>query len=93
MNDKPWMIGEPSGHFFPMMCTNIVTHKMNRLDGLSNLSVQVFQKSDEFSLPFACITLPVDLPGTGIEGGNEVERSSACVLMFVPIGQVVGLSW
>src|ERR1700752_4831520 len=87
------MIGEPSGDFLTIMCTNIVTHEMNGLDVLGDLPIQMFQQCHEFLLPLACITLPIDLTGTGIEGGKEVESASACVCMFVPIGQVVGLSW
>jgi hypothetical protein len=90
MNDKTRMISELSGGFFPMMCTDMITHEVNRPDVRSNLLVQVFQKGDEFSLPFAFITLPIDVTRAGIKGGKEVEGAIACVLMLMPIEQVMG---
>src|SRR5215510_14460584 len=93
MNDKTRMISEPSGGFFPMMCTDIITHEVNRPDVRSNRLVQVFQKGDEFSLPFACITLPIHVTRAGIKGGQEVEGASACILVLIPIRQVMGLGW
>jgi hypothetical protein len=35
----------------------------------------------------------VDLAGTGVKGGKEVERARPPVLMLHTVGQVVGLSW
>jgi hypothetical protein len=92
VHHKTRMIGEPSGDFCTMMCTNVVTHEMNGLDVLGDLPIHMFQQGHEFLQPLACITLPIDLTGTSIAGGKEVESASACVCMFVPIGPGVGLS-
>ena len=93
VHHKPRMLGEPSGDVFAMMRTDIVTYQMNRPDVLSNLLIQVFQEGDAFLLPFALITLAIDLARTGIKGRKEVEGASACVLVLIPIGQVLRLRW
>ena len=41
VHHKPRLRGEPFGDVFTMMGTDIVTDKMNRLDVLGNLLVQV----------------------------------------------------
>src|SRR5215207_2164806 len=93
VHHKPRMLGEPLGDVFAMMRTDIVTHQMDRPDVLSNLPVQVFQEGDAFLLPFAFITLSIDPARTGIKGGKEVEGASAFVLVLIPVGQVLRLSW
>lgn len=75
-----------------MVCTNIVTYEMNRLDVLYNLTVQVFQKRNEFLLPFADITLPKDLTRTRVKRSEQIEGSGTLILMLMPIGQVLRLS-
>jgi hypothetical protein len=77
VDDKAQMGGEPFAHLFPMMGTDIVAHQMNRADMLGNLAVQVLQKSDEFLLPLAGITLAIHLAGTGVKGREEIEGSRA----------------
>jgi Bacterial regulatory protein, Fis family len=91
VHHKPRVRGEPSGDFFSVMRTHIVTHEMNRPDVGGNLPIQMFQKGAEFLLAFAGKTLPVDLARTGIKGREEVEGAGTCVLMLVPIGQMTGL--
>jgi hypothetical protein len=93
VHHKARMIGDPPGDVFAMMGADIIAYEMNRPDGFSNLAVQVFQKGDEFFLAFAAITLPVDEPGAGIEGGKEVEGPSTRVFMLQAVGQVVGPGW
>src|SRR6266511_4570167 len=93
VHHKPQMLGEPSGDVFAMMRTDNVTHQINRPDVLSNLPVQVCQEGDAFLLPFAFSTLSIDPARTGIKGGQEVEGASAFVLVLIPVGQVLRLSW
>ena len=61
VHHKARMIGDPSGDVLAMMCADIITHEMHRPDGFRNLPVQVFQKGAAFRLPFAVITLPIEL--------------------------------
>jgi hypothetical protein len=61
VHHKPWVIRYPSGDFFTMVDADIITYEMNRPDGFRNLPVQVVQKGHAFRLPFAIITLPIDL--------------------------------
>ena len=74
-----------------MMRTDMVTHQMNRLDMLGHLLIHVFQERDAFLRSCACITLPIDSAGTGIEGRKEVEGAGACLLVLIPVGQVLRL--
>ena len=61
MYHKPGVLHDPFGDFFAMMGADIITYEMNRLDGFRNLPVQVVQKGHAFRLPFAILTLPIDL--------------------------------
>jgi hypothetical protein len=74
-----------------MMGADIVAHKMDHLDVSINLAVQVFQKGDEFLLPFAFITLPIDLAGAGIESRNEMECPRPLILVLAPVRKILGL--
>jgi hypothetical protein len=58
---------------------------------LRNLPVQLFQKGDEFLLPFAVITLPIDLARTGVKGDKEMQGPGALVLVLAPVGQILRL--
>jgi hypothetical protein len=87
------MMRQPLSDLFAMMGTDIIAYQMNRADTLLNLDIHGFEKGDEFSLPLAVITVPVDLARTSIEGGKEIECSRPLVLMLDAVGQVVGLGW
>jgi hypothetical protein len=93
VKDKARMLGHPLEHLAAMMCTDIVTSEMNRLDGLLNLPVQLFQKGDAFLLSFAVITRPIDLTRPSIKGGNQIQDSSTLIFMLKAVGPVVGLGW
>lgn len=93
VHDKAGMMREPLSDFFPMMRTHIVTHKMNRMDALVNLHIHRVEKGHEFPLPLPFITVAVELAGTGVKGGKEVERTRPPVLMLHAVGQASGLSW
>ena len=91
--DKAWMMSQPLSDLFPMMCTDIVAHQMNRADTLLNLDIHGFEKGDEFPLPLAVITMPVDFARPGVEGGKEIERPRPLILMLDAVGPVVRLGW
>jgi hypothetical protein len=74
-----------------MMGADIVAHEMDYADVCINLPIQVVQKGDEFLLPFAFITLPIDLAGAGIESGKEIEGPCALVLVLTPVRKMLGL--
>jgi hypothetical protein len=75
----------------PMMGADIVAHEMDHPDMSINLAVQVFQKGDAFLLPFACITLPIDLAGAGIESCKEIEGPCTLILVLAPVRKILGL--
>src|SRR5919197_2195685 len=93
VHDETRMLGEPFADFFPVMGTNIVTHKMNRPDLLVNLPIQRFEKGDKFLLPLPLTALSIDLARTGVKGRKEVERSRTLVLMLVAVRNVLRLRW
>jgi hypothetical protein len=76
-----------------MMRTDIVTHEMDDADGRVNLRLQRLQKGDEFPLPLAFITVPIDVTRTGVKGGKKIERAGALILVLVPVGNVRRLCW
>ena len=61
VHHKTRMVGNPAGDFLARMCTDMITYQMNRSHGCSHLPVQMFQKDNAFLLPFAVMTLPIDL--------------------------------
>jgi hypothetical protein len=73
------------------MGADIIADEMNRFNRLVNLDVYLFEKGYAFLLAFAIITLSIDLAGAGIKSRKEIERPSPRVLVFVPVGQVLGL--
>jgi hypothetical protein len=56
------MVGDLSGDCLAMMGADMITHQMNRPDGRSHLSVQVFQEGAACLLLCAVITLLRDDP-------------------------------
>ena len=74
-----------------MMGADIVAHEMDHPDVSINLAVQVFQKGDAFLLPFAFITLPVDLAGAGIKSRKEMECPRTLILVLAPVRKILGL--
>jgi hypothetical protein len=93
VHDKAWMMSEPFSDLFPMMCTDIVAHQMNRADALVDFYIHRFEKGHEFPLSLPLITVPVDPTRTGIKGGKEIERPRPLVLMLHAVGRVGGLGW
>jgi hypothetical protein len=93
VHHKARMVDEPFLDFLPMMRTDIVTHELDGADGLVNLRIQRLQKGDEFPLPLAFITVPIDVTRTGVKGGKKMERTSALILVRVPVGNVLRLGW
>jgi hypothetical protein len=93
VQDKAQILGHPLGHRVAMLCTDVVTDEMNRLDRLFNLSIQLFKKGDEFLLGFALITLPIDLTRPSIKSGKQIQGSSTLVFMFKAVGPRAGLGW
>jgi hypothetical protein len=90
MADKARMLGEPSGDLFSMMRTDVITHAMNRPNVLGNLLVHMFEKGEEFLLPFAFITLAIDAAGPGIEGRKEVEAPARLYSCSYWLGRFCG---
>ena len=93
VHHKPRMLGEPSGDVFAMMRTDMVTDQMKRPDVLSTLLIQVFQEGEAFLRPLACITWALAPASAGIKGGQAGEGASAFVLVRIPVGPVLRLSW
>jgi hypothetical protein len=91
VHDKAWMLSSPLPNFFPMMCTDMIAHQMNRTDVFVNGDIYRFEKGPAFPLPLPCITVPVDLARTGVKGGKEMERARPLVLMLHAVRPVVGL--
>ena len=75
-----------------MMDADVVAHHMDECDARRNLSVEVFQKRNEFFLPLAVVTLSVDLAATRVEGSKQVQRTIAFVFMFNAVGHASWLS-
>src|SRR5215510_1226802 len=90
---KAWMMSQPLSDLFAMMRTDIVAHQMNRADMLLNLDIHGFEKGDEFPLPLALITVPVDFARPSVESRQEIERPRPLILMLDAVGLVVRLSW
>jgi hypothetical protein len=93
VHDKARVIGSPLPDCFPLMRTDMVTHEMNEADALVNLCLQDFQKGHECPLTLPCVTLPLNLAGTGVQGRTEVEGPRPRILMFGPVGTMLRLGW
>ena len=93
VHPKARMVDEPFLDFLPVMRTDIVTHEMDGADGLVNLRLPHRQHGDEFPLPLAFITVPIDVTRTGVKGGKQSERPSTLLLVLVPVGNVLRLGW
>jgi hypothetical protein len=68
--------------FFAVIGPRLVADDMNCGDPGRNLRVEMRQERDEFSLPLAPVTLPVDLSCPGIERGKQIERPITFVFVF-----------
>jgi hypothetical protein len=88
---KAGMCGSPRADLVSMMGADIVAHEMDDAAVCINLPIQVFQKGDACLLPFAFITLPIDLAGAGSERGQEIEGPGALVLVRPPVRKRLGL--
>jgi hypothetical protein len=84
---------EPSLNVFSMMNADIVTDDMDHLDANWNRLVEIVQKSDEFALTLAWVTLPVEAAGARVESGQQVQGTVALVFMFDPVRYVAWLCW
>jgi hypothetical protein len=60
----------------------IIADDMDGLDGRGNLRVQVFQEGNELTLPFARMALAVDLPGPGVERGEQIQRPGPSIFVL-----------
>jgi hypothetical protein len=65
---------------------------MNLGDLGRDLLIESFQELDELDLPFAFMTLTIDLAGTSIKRGKQVECPLPPVLLFHP-DRLVGTRW
>src|SRR5438034_5290684 len=93
VHHETWMLGKPGADFLAMVCTDVVTHEMNRADRLVNLPVQRFEKVDKLPLALPVITVPVDLARTGVKGRKEIEGPCPLVLVLVSVRKVLRLGW
>lgn len=82
MKNEPWVPAQPFGDLFALVNTQVVTNNMNRGDVIWDQAVEVIQEADEFDLPFASETSPVDLTCPGIESGKEIECAFTEVFVF-----------
>ena len=82
---------QPLPNLFAVMHGHIVQNQVNGGDRRRDFRFQVFEEGNEFLLPFALVSLTVDLAGAGVEGGEELESALAFVFMFNPVGDVARL--
>ena len=81
---KPGMGRKPHLDLLACMHPEIIQDDMNPGDLGRDLRIEEFQKLDELDLPFAFLTLTIDLAGTGIKRCKQVEGPLAPVLLFHP---------
>jgi hypothetical protein len=74
MKDKAWVFGQPGLHLFALVHPYIIKHYVNSRDAQGNLPIEMFQKDNEFHLPFAFGSGGIHRPGTGIKTGKQVQR-------------------
>jgi hypothetical protein len=88
-----WRLAKPLADFFAMVCTDIVTHEMNRPDLRINLPVQRGEKVDDLSLALPVIPVSIDLARTGVKGRTEMEGPCTLGLVLVPGRKVLRRGW
>jgi hypothetical protein len=84
---KPWMRGKPLAHLLAMMGSGVIADQVNGPDLGGKLGVQILQERDHFLLPLASITPAIEPARASIEGGQEIHRPGAPILMLHTIGQ------
>lgn len=82
MHDKPRMGQQPCPDLFAVMWPRIIANNMDRLDLQRELSVEILQERDEFSLPLTLVALTVDVARARVEGRKQIERPVAFVFVF-----------
>jgi hypothetical protein len=93
VHHKAWMVDHPLADVLAMVRTDMVTDERNGLHGVRNRLVSMCQKREAFLRPCPFITLPIDLVGTGVQGGQAMEGTRTLILVLVSVGQVLRLGW
>ena len=79
MKHEPRVLDQPRLHLLAFMHPQVVQHDVDRLHRLRDLSVELFQESDELRLPLSLRGHPVDLPGPRVESREQIQRATSTV--------------
>src|SRR5512143_2950761 len=82
MKDEPRVLGQPRLHLLALVHPPIVQDDVDRLHRRGNLLFELLQEREELRLPLPRGRLPVDLPRPRVEGGEQIQRPTATVLVF-----------
>jgi hypothetical protein len=93
VHHNAWMLGYPRPDFLAMMRTDMIAHQMNRVDVGVNLCLHRFQEGDKLPLTLPFLTVPIDLARPGVKGRTEMQGTRPCILVLVPVGQVLRPGW
>jgi hypothetical protein len=82
MHDNPPRRRQPWLDLLSGMRSCVLADEMDALDGRGNLRVSMGEEGQEFPLPFARLALAVDLPGRGVERGQQMQCSGAPIFVL-----------
>ena len=88
METESGMVFKPCTDFLPMVRGDIVEHHMNGGYGSGSPGVDIFQKSNEFTLALAIKGPPIYLAGAGIEGPEQLKSALASILVLHSVGDI-----
>jgi hypothetical protein len=91
VQDEAARLRQPPLHRLAVVDADGVTDQMHGGDGGRHQRIQVRQEAEELGLPLAPAQLARHRAGPRIEGGEEVERAAAPILML-PLQRSVGAS-
>ena len=82
MGDEARVGGEPLLDELAVMDRDVVGEQVDRGDRRRDGLIEVLQEGEVLDLALAAGGDPVDLAGAGVEGGEQVGRASARVLVL-----------